>query len=202
LRSPLQGILGWLTLLKRGQLAAEQTTRAIEAVERSVRLQAQLVHDIMDVSRIVAGRVELDRAPLDIAALLGQTADEFMPGAVAKRVQLEMTAGECGLVVGDRERLHQVLSNLVANAIKFTPSGGRITLSCERDGDMVVVTVRDTGEGIAPEFLPRLFDRFTQADTSSTRRHGGLGPGLPIVPPPVHLPSAPGPARQPRGGER
>ena len=181
LRSPLQGILGWLTLMKRGQLAAEQTTRAIDAVERSVRLQAQLVHDIMDVSRIVAGRVELERAPVELGALLGQTADEFIPAAVAKRIQLDSNVGSCGLVFGDRERLHQVFSNLVANAVKFTPSGGRVVLSCERDGDAVVVTVRDTGEGIAPEFLPRLFDRFTQADTSITRRHGGLGLGLAIV---------------------
>jgi len=181
LRSPLQGILGWLALLKRGQLAAEQTTRAIDAVERSVRLQAQLVHDIMDVSRIVAGRVELERAPVDLTALLGQTADEFMPAAVAKRIRLDLSIADCAVVVGDRERLHQVFSNLVANALKFTPSGGRVVLSCECHGDAVVVTVRDTGEGIAPEFLPRLFDRFTQADTSITRRHGGLGLGLAIV---------------------
>jgi PAS domain S-box-containing protein len=181
LRSPLQGILGWLALLKRGQLAAEQTTRAIDAVERSVRLQAQLVHDIMDVSRIVAGRVELERAPVDLTALLGQTADEFMPAAVAKRIQLDLSIGDCAVVVGDRERLHQVFSNLVANALKFTPAGGRVVLSCECDRDAAVVTVHDTGEGIAPEFLPRLFDRFTQADTSITRRHGGLGLGLAIV---------------------
>jgi len=181
LRSPLQGILGWLTLLKRGQLDAAQTSRALEAVERSVRLQAQLVHDIMDISRIVAGKVELEHSPLDLAAVLRATADEFAPGAVAKKVDLVVAVQPCDPVLGDRERLHQVFSNLLANAIKFTPEGGRVTLACRREYDEVVATVADTGVGIGPEFLPRLFDRFTQADTSSTRRYGGLGLGLAIA---------------------
>jgi PAS domain S-box-containing protein len=181
LRSPLQGILGWLSLLKRGRLEPGQTVRALEAVERSVRLQAQLVHDIMDISRIEAGKLELDEAPLDLAALVTSTADEFMPGAVAKSITLEVDCEPSGLVVGDRERLHQVFSNLVMNALKFTPAGRRITLSCRREAEEIVTKVIDTGHGIEPEFLPRLFDRFTQADSSSTRRYGGLGLGLAIV---------------------
>ncbi len=181
LRSPLQGILGWLSLLKRGELDATQTARALESVERSVRLQAQLVHDLMDISRIVAGKVELDRGPVDLAALVRSTAEEFMPGAVAKRIDLAVDAEPCGLVVGDRERLHQVFANLLTNALKFTPAAGRVALTCKRAGDELLVEVADTGQGISPEFLPHLFDRFTQADTSSTRRFGGLGLGLAIV---------------------
>jgi len=181
LRSPLQGILGWLSLLKQQRLDPAQTTRALESVERSVRLQAQLVHDLMDVSRIVAGKVELERGPLDLASVVESTAEEFMPGAVSKGIALEVVGGHCGIVMGDRERLHQVIANLVSNALKFTPSGGRVTLTCARDNGHCVVTVTDTGQGIEQGFVTRLFERFTQADTSSTRRHGGLGLGLAIV---------------------
>jgi PAS domain S-box-containing protein len=182
LRSPLQGILGWLSLLRQeGGLEPEQRTRALESVERSVRLQAQLVQDIMDISRIVAGKVELDRAPLDLRAVVESTADEFIPGAVAKSIELSVVGGHCGIVLGDRERLHQVIANLLSNALKFTPPGGRITLTCAREDGQCIVNVTDTGEGVEEPFLPRIFDRFTQADASSTRRHGGLGLGLAIV---------------------
>ena len=181
LRSPLQGILGWLTLLKQDRFDATQRSRALESVERSVRLQAQLVHDIMDISRIVAGKVEITRAPIDLTAIVGSTVDEFMPGAVSKEVELTLEGGHCGIVLGDRERLHQVFANLISNALKFTQPGGRIVLACTREDGECVVTVTDTGEGIEPHFLPRLFDRFSQADASSTRRHGGLGLGLAIV---------------------
>jgi signal transduction histidine kinase/PleD family two-component response regulator len=181
LRSPLQGIMGWLSLLKQGRLDATRSARAFEAVERSVRLQAQLVHDIMDVSRIAAGKVEIERLPLDLTDVVRKTVDEFMPAAVSKNLHLGVDGEHSGLVMGDRERLHQVFSNLVSNALKFTPPGGRVGLTCERADGHAVVTVSDTGEGIEPEFLSRLFDRFTQADTSSTRRFGGLGLGLAIV---------------------
>jgi signal transduction histidine kinase len=181
LRSPLQGILGWLTLLQGGRLDAVQTTRALQSVERSVRLQAQLVNDIMDIARIEARRLEIERMPLDLAKLLRTTADEFVPQARARRVKLEVKVDSCGLVLGDRERLHQVFMNLLTNSLKFTPAGGSITVTCERqDGDMVA-TVVDTGHGIDAEFMPFLFRRFSQEDTSITRRHGGLGLGLAIV---------------------
>lgn len=181
LRSPLQGVLGWLTLLKRGQLDAAQTVRALDAVERSVRLQAQLVGDLMDVTRIAAGKLELDRLPFDLCELVGKTVEEFMPTAAAKPVSLVIGEVHPGAVLGDRERLHQVLSNLLTNALKFTPAGGRVTVACTRAGNALEVSVSDTGEGIAPEMLPRLFERFTQADTVRGRRQIGLGLGLAIV---------------------
>jgi signal transduction histidine kinase/CheY-like chemotaxis protein len=181
LRSPLQGILGWLTLLQGGRLDATQTARALQSVERSVRLQAQLVNDIMDIARIEARRLEIERMPLDLAKLLRTTADEFVPQARARRVKLEVEVGSCGLVLGDRERLHRVFMNLLTNSLKFTPAGGSITVRCERQGGEMVATVVDTGHGIDAEFMPFLFRRFSQEDTSITRRHGGLGLGLAIV---------------------
>src|SRR5690349_20369340 len=181
LRSPLQGILGWLTLLQGGRLDATQTARALQSVERSVRLQAQLVNDIMDIARIEAGKVEIDKAPVDLAQLLQTTTEEFLPQARARRIDLHTEPNTCGVVLGDRERLHQLFANLLSNALKFTPTGGSVELACERDGEDVVTTITDTGHGIDAAFLPHLFKRFSQADTSITRRFGGLGLGLAIV---------------------
>jgi signal transduction histidine kinase len=181
LRSPLQGILGWLTLLQGGRLDAAQTARALQSVERSVRLQAQLVNDIMDIARIESGKVEIDKTPVDLSQLLRTTAEEFLPQARARRIDLRTEARPCGVVIGDRERLHQLFANLLSNALKFTPTGGSVTLACEcEDGD-VITTVTDTGHGIDADFIPHLFKRFSQADTSITRRFGGLGLGLAIV---------------------
>jgi signal transduction histidine kinase len=181
LRSPLQGILGWLTLLQGGRLDEAQTARALQSVERSVRLQAQLVNDIMDIARIEAGKVEIDKAPVDLAQLLQTTTEEFLPQARARRIDLHTEPNTCGVVLGDRERLHQLFANLLSNALKFTPTGGSVELACERDGEDVVTTITDTGHGIDAAFLPHLFKRFSQADTSITRRFGGLGLGLAIV---------------------
>ena len=181
LRSPLQGILGWLTLLQGGRLDAAQTARALQSVERSVRLQAQLVNDIMDIARIESGKVEIDKVPVDLAQLLQATAEEFVPQARARRIDLHTKPRPCGLVIGDRERLHQLFANLLSNALKFTPTGGSVEIACDRDGDDVITTVTDTGHGIDAEFIPHLFKRFSQADTSITRRFGGLGLGLAIV---------------------
>ena len=181
LRSPLQGILGWLTLLQGGQLDAAQTTRALQSVERSVRLQAQLVNDIMDIARIESGKIEIDKAPVDLSQLLRTTAEEFLPQARARRIELRADAKPCGVVAGDRERLHQLFANLLSNALKFTPAGGSVTLACYRRGGEIVTTVADTGHGIDAEFIPHLFKRFSQADTSITRRFGGLGLGLAIA---------------------
>ncbi len=181
LRSPLQGVLGWLALLKRSHFDAAQTARALDAIERSVRMQAQLVGDLMDVTRIAAGRIELERLPLDLGELIAATVEEFAPAAETKGVALGLDPVDCCVVLGDSGRLHQVLSNLLSNALKFTPPGGRIAVGCERRGDTLVVRVADTGEGIAPEMLPRLFERFTQADTVRARRQSGLGLGLAIV---------------------
>src|SRR5690242_9819713 len=181
LRSPLQGILGWLTLLQGGRLDAAQTARALQSVERSVRLQAQLVNDIMDIARIESGKVEVDRVPVDLSQLLRTTAEEFLPQARARRIDLRTEAKPSGVVIGDRERLHQVFANLLSNALKFTPTGGSVTLACESEDGEVVTTVTDTGHGIDADFIPHLFKRFSQADTSITRRFGGLGLGLAIV---------------------
>jgi signal transduction histidine kinase len=181
LRSPLQGILGWLTLLQGGRLDAAQTTRALQSVERSVRLQAQLVNDIMDIARIESGKVEIDKAPVDLSQLLRTTAEEFLPQARARRIELQADAKPCGVVIGDRERLHQLFANLLSNALKFTPTGGSVTLSCTRENGEIVTKVADSGHGIDADFMPHLFKRFSQADTSITRRFGGLGLGLAIV---------------------
>src|SRR5262245_48011809 len=123
LRSPLQGILGWLTLLQGGRLDAAQTARALQSVERSVRLQAQLVNDIMDIARIESGKVEIDKTPIDLSQLLQTTAEEFVPQARTRRIDLHTKPRPCGLVIGDRERLHQMFANLLSNALKFTPTG-------------------------------------------------------------------------------
>jgi signal transduction histidine kinase len=181
LRSPLQGILGWLTLLQDGRLDAAQTARALQSVERSVRLQAQLVNDIMDIARIETRRIEVERTPIDVAKLLRTTAEEYLPQARARQVTLDVGVKSSGLVLGDRERLHQVFANLLSNSLKFTPAGGSITLACDRERDQVVTTVIDTGHGIEAEFMPYMFKRFSQEDTSMTRRHAGLGLGLAIV---------------------
>src|SRR5688572_11161011 len=181
LRSPLQGILGWLTLLQGGRLDAAQTTRALQSVERSVRLQAQLVNDIMDIARIEAGKVDIEEATVDLAQLLLTTAEEFLPQARARRIDLHADMKPCGAVIGDKERLHQVFANLLSNALKFTPTGGSVTIACRREEGDVVTTIADSGHGIDAGFMPHLFKRFSQADTSITRRHGGLGLGLAIV---------------------
>jgi signal transduction histidine kinase/CheY-like chemotaxis protein len=181
LRSPLQGILGWLTLLQGGRLDAAQTTRALQSVERSVRLQAQLVNDIMDIARIESGKVEIDEAAVDLPQLLRTTAEEFLPQARSRRIELHAEVQPCGAVTGDKERLHQVFANLLSNALKFTPAGGHVTIACSREGDEIVTTITDDGHGIDAGFMPHLFKRFSQADASITRRHGGLGLGLAIV---------------------
>ena len=181
LRSPLQGILGWLTLLQSGRLDAAQTARALQSVERSVRLQAQLVNDIMDIARIEAGKVDIDEDAVDLAQLLRTTAEEFLPQARARRIDLHAEVKPCGVVIGDKERLHQVFANLLSNALKFTPTGGSVTIACSREEDHVATTITDSGHGIDAGFMPHIFKRFSQADTSITRRHGGLGLGLAIV---------------------
>ena len=181
LRTPLQGILAWLTLLQDGRLDAAQTAQALQSVERSVRLQARLINDIMDTARIESGKVEIDNTPVDLAQLLETTVEEYLPQARARRVDLHAEPKPRCLVIGDREQLHQVFANLLSNALKFTPAGGSVTIACDRRGRRVVTTVTDTGHGIDAEFMPLLFKRFSQADTSITQRFGGLGLGLAIV---------------------
>jgi PAS domain S-box-containing protein len=181
LRTPLNAMLGWTRLLRLGRLDSDGTARALETIERNARLQEQLIADILDVSRIVTGKLRLEVRPIELAVLLEAAADSIRPAAEGKGITVDLAVGFRGRVVGDPDRLQQVIWNLLTNAVKFTPSGGRIGVSLSRLGSVAELSVTDNGEGIAPELLPYIFDRFRQGDTSVTRPHGGLGLGLAIV---------------------
>jgi PAS domain S-box-containing protein len=182
LRTPLTAILGWTRMLRSGRLDAAGQTTALETIERNTRLQTQLIEDLLDVSRIISGKLQLDREPVELAAVIAAAAQSLVSVADAKGVslRLDVDAGG-GLVEGDPHRLQQVVLNLLSNAIKFTPAGGRIEVRVERDGDRARIVVSDTGQGIAPAVLPHVFDPFRQADGTHTKQHGGLGLGLAIV---------------------
>jgi CheY-like chemotaxis protein/nitrogen-specific signal transduction histidine kinase len=181
LRTPLNAMLGWTRLLRVGKLDHAGVARALETIERNAHLQEQLISDILDVSRIVTGKLQLELRPTDLAPLVDATLDILRAAADAKGVELHSRLQIAGAVLGDPDRLQQVIWNIIANAIKFTPAGGSVTVSLDRQGTRAVVTVKDTGEGIGPELLPYVFDRFRQGDASVTRPHGGLGLGLSIV---------------------
>jgi len=181
LRSPLGAIRMWASLLRSGKLDAERTARAIEAIERSAITQGQLVEDLLDVSRITAGKLVLDARPIDLAAVAEAAVDAVRTDAEAKQVRLEQVFELGEGVQGDPARLQQVVWNLLANAVKFSPRGGRVLLRLARADGQAIISVRDEGEGIAPEFLPHIFEPFRQADGTSTRAYGGLGLGLAIV---------------------
>ena len=181
LRTPLNAMLGWTRLLRMGKLDGAGMNRALETIERNAHIQEQLIADILDVSRIVTGKLRLELRPIELAPVIEAALDAVRPAAAAKGIHLDADVDFEGTVLGDPDRLQQVVWNLVANAIKFTPATGRVSLSLARIGPSAVVTVSDTGEGIAPELLPYIFDRFTQGDGSVTRSHGGLGLGLSIV---------------------
>jgi signal transduction histidine kinase/ActR/RegA family two-component response regulator len=182
LRTPLNAILGWARMLGSKQLVAGRADHALATIERNAAALAHLIDDLLDVSRIVAGTLNLMPQLVDVAAVAKAALDGLQPLAAAKRVTLVLSpVFSAGIVNGDPERLQQVIWNLVANAIKFTPEGGRVDVHVEHDGAHVEVTVVDTGEGMSPEFLPHVFERFRQADGATTRRHTGLGIGLAIV---------------------
>ena len=181
LRTPLNAMLGWTRLLRMGKLDAAGRTRALETIERNAHIQEQLIADILDVSRIVTGKLRLELRPIELAPVIEAALDAVRPAAAAKGIHLEADMDYKGTVLGDPDRLQQVVWNLVSNAIKFTPAGGRVGVSLSRGGPSAVIKVSDTGEGIASELLPFIFDRFTQGDVSVTRPHGGLGLGLSIV---------------------
>ena len=181
LRTPLNSMLGWVRLLRSGGLDPARTAHALDVIERNVGQQARLISDLLDVSRIVIGRLELSRQVVDLPALVAAVADTVRPAAEAKEITLTARLDkEAGPVHGDPERLRQVVENIVGNAIKFTPKGGHVAIRLTRE-DAARLTVIDTGKGIAREFLPHIFERFRQADSSSTRTHAGLGLGLAIV---------------------
>ena len=181
LRTPLNAMLGWTRLLRMGKLDGPAMARALETIERNAHIQEQLIADILDVSRIVTGKLRLDLRPIELAPVVEAALDAVRPAAAAKGVQLVSDTEMHGTVLGDPDRLQQVVWNLIANAIKFTPVGGRVALAIRRVGPSAVIEVSDTGEGIPAELLPFIFDRFTQGDASVTRPHGGLGLGLSIV---------------------
>jgi PAS domain S-box-containing protein len=182
LRTPLNAILGWTNLLRRGELDERSAARALETVERSAKSQTRMIEDLLDVSGIIGGNVKFDMRSIDLAPVISASAEAVTPTAADKKIELEVTLSEGPTVVsGDPSRLEQVVSNLLTNAIKFTPAGGKIQVLLRRVGGLAEITVSDNGEGINPEFLPHVFDRFRQADSSFTRRHGGLGIGLSIV---------------------
>jgi PAS domain S-box-containing protein len=182
LRTPLNGILGWNEMLLKGILTPERTNHALLAIQRNARAQSQLIEDLLDVSRVITGKLHLDSAPLDVVHVVVAAADVVRPSAQAKGLELEVLAElRPLLVLGDAGRLQQAVWNLLTNAIKFTPKGGRIDVRVAMQDAMAVVVVRDTGRGIDPAFLPHVFDRFRQEDSSVTRAYGGLGLGLALV---------------------
>ncbi len=182
LRSPLNAMLGWARLLRERKFNEATTARAIDIIERNARLQTNLIEDLLDVSRIIRGQLSLQVHPVNLVQMIEAAINTVKPAADAKAIRLEsVLEPNFGSVWADANRLQQVLSNLLSNAIKFTPKGGRVELRLERSRDAVEITVKDTGIGINPDFLPYIFDRFRQADTTSTRSHGGLGLGLAIV---------------------
>jgi PAS domain S-box-containing protein len=182
LRTPLNAIVGWAKLLRLGQLDAATSARAVETIDRNAKAQTQLIEDILDVSRIVAGKLRLSLRATDLAPIVEAALDAVRPAAEAKEIRVEAVLDRSvGLVAADADRLQQVIWNLLSNAIKFTSRGGRVQVRLERVGSHLEVAVADTGIGIKPQFLPYVFERFRQADSSSTRPHGGLGLGLGIV---------------------
>ncbi len=182
LRTPLSAIIGWTNMLRSGRLDAATAARALESVARNAKAQAQLVSDILDVSRIITGKLQLDTEPIEIREVVEAAVEVVRPTALAKGVTLRLVIeSPGGTVSGDPHRLQQVLWNVLSNAVKFTPPDGRVELVLGGGDDEVEISVTDTGCGIGPEFLPHVFDRFRQADSSSTRAHSGLGLGLSIA---------------------
>jgi len=182
LRTPLSAILGWSSMLASGRLNASESERAVQAIERNARAQAQIVEDILDVSRTVSGKLRLDIRPIELISVIKAAIDSIRPAAEAKEIQLELLLDPAAdRINADATRMQQVVWNLLANAVKFSPNGGHVQVKLQRAGPMAQIKIIDEGEGISAEFLPKVFNRFQQADGSMTRRHGGLGLGLAIA---------------------
>ncbi|HET8775987.1 MAG TPA: ATP-binding protein [Thermoanaerobaculia bacterium] len=181
LRTPMTATLGWATMLQTGVLDAESTRTAADAIMQATRAQAHLIDDLLDISRIVSGKMRLAVEPVRVAQVIAAAVETIRSAAVAKNIELDVDANEDVELQADPERLQQVFWNLVSNAVKFTPRGGRVSVALRREGDVARVIVRDTGEGIDAEVLPFIFERFRQADTGASRKFGGLGLGLSIA---------------------
>ncbi len=182
LRTPLSAILGWSAMLNLGDIDDETRDNALKVIERNARSQASIIDDILDVSRIITGKLNIEQRTVDLAPLIHTAVDTLHPAATAKGIKLTVALdSQPGVVTGDSARLQQIVWNLVSNAIKFTPSGGRVAVHLKRADSNLEFSVSDTGIGISKPFLPHVFERFRQADSSTTRTHGGLGLGLAIV---------------------
>ncbi len=182
LRTPLNAMLGWIRMLRGGMLDEERSAKALEVIERNTRQQSSLIEDLLDVSRIISGKMKIEKELVDLKTILNEVAESVRPLAMNKEVRFEFQdGGESVYVNGDIVRLQQVVTNLLQNAIKFTSPDGTVAMSLERNGDNAVVRVADNGVGIEPAFLPYIFDRFSQADASAKRNYTGLGLGLTIV---------------------
>ena len=181
LRTPLTAIYGYAQMLAKGALKDEQKSRAIATIERNARAQTQLIDDLLDASQVLTGRLRLDMAGVDLGVVVRSVADSVRPAVEAKRITLGVTLAPIEPIPGDPDRLRQVVWNLLSNAIKFTPDGGRVDVRLERSGAHALLTVSDTGIGVAPEFLPMMFEQFRQEDGSTKRQFGGLGIGLALV---------------------
>ena len=182
LRTPLNAVVGWSRLLRTGQLDHDGTAHAVEVIERNAAAQRQIIEDLLDVSRIVSGKLRINTQPVDVLLVIHVAIDAVRPAAEAKQIDIRThVEAPDSIVRADVERLQQVLWNLLSNAVKFTSTGGAIDVYLERHDSLAEIRIEDSGPGIPPEFLPRIFERFSQADGSSTRKHGGLGLGLAIV---------------------
>ena len=182
LRTPLNAVLGWANLLRSGALEGADAAQGLEVIERNARLQAQLIEDLLDMSRVISGKLRLDVQRVELAAVIDAAIESIQPASNAKELRFQRVLDpHAGLVMGDPNRLQQIVWNLLSNAVKFTPKGGRIQIVLKRVDSHVEIVVSDSGVGITPHFLPHVFDRFRQADSSSTRQYGGLGLGLGIV---------------------
>ncbi len=182
LRTPLNAVVGWSRMLRGGKLDQETSARALEAIERNAHLQTKLIEDLLDISRIITGKLNLDRRPIEMAYVVNDAVNTVRPAAEAKNITIETSFDlEAGPVLGDANRLQQVVWNLLSNAAKFTPKNGHVDVALRKVDSQIEISVRDSGEGINPDFLPYVFERFRQADGTTTRKHGGLGLGLAIV---------------------
>jgi PAS domain S-box-containing protein len=182
LRSPLNAMLGYARLLRFGPLDSQKVKKSVEVIERGAKTQTQIIDDLLDTARIISGKLRIDVGPADLVAVIESALQTIHPAADAKNITIETNLDpKAGRIIGDPDRLQQVVWNLLSNAVKFTPPGGRVEARLERIDPHVCITVSDTGKGISPDFLPYVFDRFRQADASSSRRYGGLGLGLALV---------------------
>ncbi|MDT7808230.1 MAG: hypothetical protein QOJ70_2043 [Acidobacteriota bacterium] len=181
LRTPLTSIIGWTNLIRAGQVKGEVQAQALETIERNAKIQSRLIDDLLDLSRIISGKLLLDTREVDLASVVSNSVEVVRPAAAAKGITLIFERGDGATISGDSARLQQVAWNLLSNAVKFTPEGGSVSARLEREGARVRLMVSDTGKGMQAEFLPHVFDRFRQADSATTRAYGGLGLGLAIV---------------------